>query len=246
MLNGSSGCLLPQQVALGVRTPLRFQVCPELAVGDRTGPHLLLGGPSGSFDAPGRNGLLSSGHLLTPTVRADALNPHQRTLFPARCGRPIEKSGSIWKAIRRRSAALCKRPLRRRRRAMIPALHLPMAPTEALPVDAIPTGDDWQYEPKWDGFRCLIIRDGQSVELQSKAGKSLSRYFPEAVAAATALPATRFVLDERRSELGITAFIAPRSGKSSQIDDTHRSDHADIKHRIVERKYQLSSPDDRR
>jgi len=68
-------------------------------------------------------------------------------------------------------------------------LQFPLAPMEALPVDTIPTGDGWQYEPKWDGFRCLLIHDGDKVELQSKAGKSLTRYFPEIVAAANRLPA---------------------------------------------------------
>jgi ATP-dependent DNA ligase len=71
---------------------------------------------------------------------------------------------------------------------MTAALPFPFAPMEALPVDAIPIGEEWQYEPKWDGFRCLLIRKGDEVELQSKAGKSLSRYFPEVVAAAKALP----------------------------------------------------------
>ena len=65
---------------------------------------------------------------------------------------------------------------------------------EALSVDEIPTGD-WQYEPKWDGFRCLAFRDGDRIELQSKAGESLTRYFPELVEALSALSATRFVLD---------------------------------------------------
>jgi ATP-dependent DNA ligase len=66
---------------------------------------------------------------------------------------------------------------------------------EALSVDEVPTGPDWQYEPKWDGFRCLIFRDGAKVELQAKSGKPLTRYFPEIVAAARALRAKRFVLD---------------------------------------------------
>jgi ATP-dependent DNA ligase len=66
---------------------------------------------------------------------------------------------------------------------------------EALSVDEIPTGDAWQYEPKWDGFRCLLFRDGDKVELQSKAGKTLTRYFPELVAAAKTLRAKTFVLD---------------------------------------------------
>src|SRR3954469_10259533 len=71
----------------------------------------------------------------------------------------------------------------------------PFPPMEALSVDAIPTGDAWQYEPKWDGFRCLAFRDGDDVELQSKAGQPLGRYFPEVVAAVAALRASKFVLD---------------------------------------------------
>ena len=66
---------------------------------------------------------------------------------------------------------------------------------EAVSVDAIPEGSDWQYEPKWDGFRCLIFRNGEKVTLQSKSGKPLTRYFPEAVTAVQALKAKTFVLD---------------------------------------------------
>jgi ATP-dependent DNA ligase len=66
---------------------------------------------------------------------------------------------------------------------------------EALLVDKIPRGPEWEYEPKWDGFRCLAFRDGQKVELQSKAGQPLTRYFPEIVAALLKLKASKFVLD---------------------------------------------------
>jgi ATP-dependent DNA ligase len=66
---------------------------------------------------------------------------------------------------------------------------------EALSADEIPAGPQWQYEPKWDGFRCLVFRDGKSVELQSKSGQSLTRYFPEVVAAIAAVKAQRFALD---------------------------------------------------
>jgi ATP-dependent DNA ligase len=69
------------------------------------------------------------------------------------------------------------------------------APMEALLVNEIPKGEDWQYEPKWDGFRCLAFRDGDTVELQSKSGQSLGRYFPEIVAAVAKVKATRFVID---------------------------------------------------
>jgi ATP-dependent DNA ligase len=66
---------------------------------------------------------------------------------------------------------------------------------EALSATTLPTGPEWQYEPKWDGFRCLAFRDQRKVELQSKAGKPLTRYFPELAAALARLKATRFVLD---------------------------------------------------
>ncbi len=66
---------------------------------------------------------------------------------------------------------------------------------EAASVDEIPVGDEWQYEPKWDGFRCLVFRDGDEIYLQSKAGQPLARYFPEVVAAVGKLDAKRFVLD---------------------------------------------------
>lgn len=71
----------------------------------------------------------------------------------------------------------------------------PIAPMEAVLVDEIPAGDMWQYEPKWDGFRCLVFREGDSIELQSKSGQPLARYFPEIVEAVRSLPAKAFVLD---------------------------------------------------
>ncbi|GLH77723.1 ATP-dependent DNA ligase [Bradyrhizobium sp. SSBR45G] len=66
---------------------------------------------------------------------------------------------------------------------------------EARSVDAIPRGGKWQYEPKWDGFRCLLARDGAAVTMQSKAGEDLTRYFPEVVTAARELKANSFTLD---------------------------------------------------
>jgi len=62
-------------------------------------------------------------------------------------------------------------------------------------VEEIPAGPGWQYEPKWDGFRCLAFRDGDRVVLQSKSGKPLGRYFPEIESAIRAVRAKRFVLD---------------------------------------------------
>lgn len=71
----------------------------------------------------------------------------------------------------------------------------PLPPMEARSIDEIPAGDNWQYEPKWDGFRCLAFRDGQDVFLQSKAGQPLARYFPDVAAQILKLKAKRFVLD---------------------------------------------------
>jgi ATP-dependent DNA ligase len=68
-------------------------------------------------------------------------------------------------------------------------------PMEARLVDALPDGGGWQYEPKWDGFRCLVFRDGADVALMSKSGKPLARYFPEVVDFVLAMEADRFVLD---------------------------------------------------
>ena len=70
-----------------------------------------------------------------------------------------------------------------------------IAPMEAKLVEALPDGPGWQFEPKWDGFRCIAVREGERVELISKAGKPLGRYFPEVVALLGALTAERFMLD---------------------------------------------------
>lgn len=66
---------------------------------------------------------------------------------------------------------------------------------EAFPARELPVGPEWQYEPKWDGFRCLAFRDGEHVELMSKASKPLTRYFPELVTAVDNLKPKQFVLD---------------------------------------------------
>ncbi len=83
--------------------------------------------------------------------------------------------------------------------ASFPALDLavrpPFPPMEARSATVLPKGDGWQYEPKWDGFRCLAFRDDARVVLQSKNGQPLDRYFPEMVSALLQLPAKRFVLD---------------------------------------------------
>src|SRR4051812_41523587 len=66
---------------------------------------------------------------------------------------------------------------------------------EAKLVPSLPEGPQWQYEPKWDGFRCLAFKDGDEIALRSKSGQPLERYFPEIVDALAALPVTQCVLD---------------------------------------------------
>src|SRR6266481_7289907 len=74
-------------------------------------------------------------------------------------------------------------------------LKPPLPPMEARSVEEIPAGPGWQYEPKWDGFRCIAFRDGERIFLQSKNGQPLARYFPDVSDAVSALPAKQFVLD---------------------------------------------------
>ena len=71
----------------------------------------------------------------------------------------------------------------------------PITPMKARAVKSFPVAPDWMYEPKWDGFRCLIFRDEENIFLQSRTGKSLAGAFPEIVAAFRALSPKRFVLD---------------------------------------------------
>src|SRR4051795_2940437 len=69
------------------------------------------------------------------------------------------------------------------------------APMEALLAAELPEAPGWQFEPKWDGFRCLARRDGAEVTLTSKSGKPLARYFPEVVDMLCGLKDKRFLLD---------------------------------------------------
>src|SRR4026207_2571224 len=74
-------------------------------------------------------------------------------------------------------------------------LKPPLPPMEARLVDEIPTGGGWQYEPKWDGFRCVAFRNGEQIFLQSKAGQPLARYFPDIVGVLATLSERQIVLD---------------------------------------------------
>ncbi len=72
---------------------------------------------------------------------------------------------------------------------------LSIEPMEAKLVSELPTDPGWQFEPKWDGFRCLAFRAGNQVDLRAKSGKPLPRYFPEVVAMLKGLRPAQFVLD---------------------------------------------------
>jgi ATP-dependent DNA ligase len=83
---------------------------------------------------------------------------------------------------------------------------------EAATAATIPSGEEWQYEPKWDGFRCLAFRDENEIELRSKSNQPLARYFPELVSALLALRAKHFALDgeiciQRRGELAFDDLL---------------------------------------
>ena len=92
---------------------------------------------------------------------------------------------------------LPRTPETERRRSALQALAVPpgIEPMEAKLVDTLPPESGWQFEPKWDGFRCLAFKAGDEVELRAKSGKPLTRFFPEMVEAVRSLPARRVVLD---------------------------------------------------
>jgi len=75
------------------------------------------------------------------------------------------------------------------------AVPVGIEPMEAKLVADLPEEPGWQFEPKWDGFRCLAFRAGREVDLRAKSGKPLARYFPEVVAMLARLKASPFVLD---------------------------------------------------
>ena len=74
-------------------------------------------------------------------------------------------------------------------------LSPPVHPQLARSGKELPAGDEWRYEPKWDGFRTIVFRDGDEVHLQSRGGRPMNRYFPEVVEQVRELPARRAVVD---------------------------------------------------
>ncbi|WP_271899416.1 ATP-dependent DNA ligase [Candidatus Phyllobacterium onerii] len=80
-------------------------------------------------------------------------------------------------------------------KACLFALPLDTPPMEARSAQELPEGVNWQYEPKWDGFRCLVFKEGSQIDLRAKSGKPLGRYFPEMITCLRNWPSERFVVD---------------------------------------------------
>ena len=108
---------------------------------------------------------------------------------------------------------------------------------EAQLVDELPTGTEWQYEPKWDGFRCLAFRDGDTVELQSKAGQPLGALLPgDRRGAANAVGAKRFVLDGEivvpvDGALSFDELLLRIHPAASRVQQARR-EHSGVLHRV--------------
>jgi ATP-dependent DNA ligase len=104
---------------------------------------------------------------------------------------------------------------------------------EARSTDVLPEGHEWLYEPKWDGFRCLVFRDHGRVELQSKSSKSLTRYFPDVVDAVRSIRARQFVLDcellvARGEDLAFDLLLQRIHPAASRVDRLARETPASL------------------
>mgnify|MGYP000108950470 CR=1 FL=1 len=108
-------------------------------------------------------------------------------------------------------------------------ITLPVQSMLAKAVTSVPEGDEFTYEPKWDGFRCIVARDGDDVELHSRGSKLLTRYFPELVEALKLALPERVVLDgeivlrqgspghERLSWDALSARIHPAASRIEKL-----------------------------
>jgi len=132
------------------------------------------------------------GDAFPPQIRkgsSEDLEPIARNCFRRRFS--IDPEMALAGAVRSR-----RKPVRRSgRKDGEPSLPSTYAPMEATLVSELPAGPEWHYEPKWDGFRCLAFRRDATVDLRSKAGQPLGRYFPEVVAALLDVRESSFVLD---------------------------------------------------
>ena len=91
----------------------------------------------------------------------------------------------------------------------------PLVPMLSKPADALPSGDGWQFEPKWDGFRTLVFRDGDEIMLQSRDEKAMNRYFPELVAPLAATLPERCVVDGEIVIVGVAGSTSRRCSSAS-------------------------------
>jgi ATP-dependent DNA ligase len=146
-------------------------------------------------------------HILTFAIRSPLAGRDRlhQSACPQTCKGPISYSRPV--RISRRQLRDCSEnwfsgchlcpgiPQRCYPLPVSPHLSHPYLPMEAISVPSIPEGSTWQYEPKWDGFRCLAFKDRDQIELQSKSGKLLTRSFPEIVEALRRLPPANLVLD---------------------------------------------------
>ena len=147
---------------------------------ERLGPHSglrLLGAP----EAPGHR--LHAGDLGRGARRASA----SRTFASTTCPSGWRRRGDLWKPLLSpqkrfdlRSVLTAEEKADGHENLALP-IKPPYPVMDAQLVAELPRGQGWQYEPKWDGFRCLAFRNGGTIELQSKSGKSLARYFPDVV-----------------------------------------------------------------
>jgi ATP dependent DNA ligase domain len=117
------------------------------------------------------------------------------------------------------------------------ALPIPKtyAPMEASSATSLPVGPQWQYEPKWDGFRCLAFGHQKKIDLQSKSGKPLTRYFPELVDALSKVSAARFVLDGEiviplNGDLSFDELLMRIHPSKSRVEKTKSADALLIHH----------------
>jgi ATP-dependent DNA ligase len=114
------------------------------------------------------------------------------------------------------------------------ALPLATEPMEAKTAETLPYEEEaWQYEPKWDGFRCLAYKEGAAVDLRARSGKPLGRYFPEMIEALAALPVERCVLDgelviEQAGEVAFDALQMRLHPAESRIRKLSRETPAEL------------------
>src|SRR5512144_2027472 len=99
-----------------------------------------------------------------------------------------------------------------------PPVRPPVAPMLARLTRELPSGAGLGYEPKWDGMRALVFRDGAEVDLRSRHDRPLARYFPEIVAAVRAIAAPRFVLDGELLAARFPALLARLHPARSRVD----------------------------